>query len=124
MIWDEASRAASKADGIPPMFPVDNDAPRPAVPHSERIFAASKDLHDAYARGEEWTKVMPLHEAYVIFFLETVSDAIGALCDRWNAAGRPGHFPDSIAVQEELKRIICLEDNQARGAAEPEADTP
>ena len=121
MIWDEASRAAAKADGIPPMFPIDSDAPRPAVPHSERIFAASKDLHDAYARGDEWTKVMPLHEAYVLFFLETISDAVSALCDRWNAAGRIGHFPDSIAVQEELKRIICLEDNRGRITPEPEA---
>lgn len=106
------------------MFPIDVDAPRHGIPRAERIFAASKELHDAYARGEEWTKVMPLHEAYVIFFLETISDAVSDLCDRWNAAGRIGHFPDSIAVQEELKRIICLEDNQAREtAATPEATT-
>lgn len=118
MIWTEASRAVADADGIPPMFPVDTDAPRPAVPHSERIFAASKDLHDAYVREEAWTKVMPLHEAYTVFFLETVSDAVSALVDRWVAAGRPGHFPDALAVQEELKRIICLEDNQGRGTAE------
>ncbi|HEX9228299.1 MAG TPA: hypothetical protein VF885_16980 [Arthrobacter sp.] len=103
------------------MFPIDVDAPRPEVPHSERIFAASKELHDAYARGDEWTKAMPLHEAYVIFLLETVSDAVSDLCDRWNDAGRIGSFPDSIAVQEELKRIICLEDNRGRDAAATEA---
>lgn len=103
------------------MFPVDVDAPRPAIPHSERIFAASKELHEAYARGDEWTKAMPLHEAYVQFFLETISDAVSDLCDRWNAAGRIGSFPDSIAVQEELSRIICLEDNRGRDATESEA---
>lgn len=103
------------------MFPIDIDARRPEVPHSERIFAASKELHDAYARDEEWTRSMPLHEAYVLFFLETISDAVGDLCDRWNAAGRIGTFPDSIAVQEELKRIICLEDRQvAEAAGKPE----
>mgnify|MGYP003542390455 FL=1 len=106
------------------MFPIDVDAPRPKIPHAERIFAASKELHDAYARGDEWTKAMPLHEAYVLFFLETISDAVSDLCDRWNAAGRIGSFPDSIAVQEELKRIICLEDNRGRDAAESEAATP
>ena len=106
------------------MHPVNADAPRPEIPHSERIFAASSELHDAYARGEEWTTVMPLHEAYVVFFLETISDAVSDLCDRWNAAGRIGSFPDSIAVQEELKRIICLEDNRGRDAAESEAATP
>lgn len=103
------------------MFPVDVDAPRPAIAHSERIFAASRDLHDAYVRGDEWTNAMPLHEACVIFFLETISDAVSDLCDRWNSAGRIGSFPDSIAVQEELKRIICLEDNRAREATKPES---
>lgn len=92
------------------MFPVDDMAPRPETPHAERIFAASKDLFDAWSRGEAWALEKPLHEAYVIFFLETISDAISDLCDRWNAAGRPVNFPDSLAVQEELKRIICLED--------------
>ncbi|WP_227471680.1 hypothetical protein [Paenarthrobacter sp. YJN-5] len=92
------------------MFPVDAMAPRPETPHAERIFAASKDLFDAWSRGESWALEKPLHEAYVIFFLETISDAISDLCMRWDAAGRPGNFPDSLAVQEELKRIICLED--------------
>lgn len=84
------------------MFPIDPEAPRPEIPHAERIFAASKELHDAYARGEEWTKAMPLHEAYVLFFLESISDAVSDLCERWHNAGRPGNFPDSIAVQHEL----------------------
>lgn len=105
------------------MFPIDVDAPRPQIPHSERIFAASRELHEAYARGEEWTKAMPLHEAYVQFFLETISDAVSDLCDRWNAAGRIGSFPDSIAVQAELSRIICLEDNRGRDAAATGAET-
>lgn len=99
------------------MFPIDVDAPRPKIPHSERIFAASKELHDAYTRDDEWTRRMPIHEAYVFFFLEVTNDAIGDLLDRWNDAGRIGSFPDSIAVQEELKRIICLEDNRGRDAA-------
>jgi hypothetical protein len=103
------------------VFPIDVDAPRPPIPHAERIFAASKELHDAYARGEECTKVMPLHEAYVVFFLETISDAVVAMTEKWHDSGRIGHFPDSIAVQHELQRIICLEDNRARDAANPEA---
>lgn len=98
------------------MFPLD-DSPRPEIPHAERIFAASKELHDAYARDEEWTRGQPLHEAYVLFFLETVNEAIGALNDRWKDNGMVGQFPDSLAVQDELKRIICLEDQQAQEAA-------
>ncbi|HEX9089245.1 MAG TPA: hypothetical protein VF867_17275 [Arthrobacter sp.] len=98
------------------MFPIDIDAPRPVIPHSERIFAASKELHDAYARDEEWTRRMPIHEGYVFFFLEVTNDAIGDLIRRWDEAGRPGPFPDALAVQEELKRIICLEDTQAAAA--------
>ncbi|MET4143909.1 hypothetical protein [Arthrobacter sp. UYCo732] len=100
------------------MFPIDTDAPRPEIPHAERIFAASKELHDAYARDEEWTRDKPLHEAYVLFFLETLNDAISALNDRWNQAGRIGPFPDSLAVSDELKRIICLEDAQEHDSAQ------
>jgi hypothetical protein len=106
------------------VFPVDIDAPRPDIPHAERIFAASKELHDAYARGDEWTKAMPLHEAYVQFFLETLNDAIGALMERWKTGGMVGEFPDALAVQDELKRIICLEDKQAAGAAVAPEATP
>lgn len=98
------------------MFPIDPAAPRPAVPHAERIFAASKELHDAYARGEEWTKAMPLHEACVIFFLETISDAAVAVAERWHEAGRIGTCPDTFAIQHELQRIICLEEDRGRGA--------
>ena len=94
------------------MFPIDIDAPRPEIPHAERIFAASKELHDAYARDEEWTRRLPLHEAYVFFFLEVTNDAIGDLIDRWKTNGMVGGFPDALAVQDELKRIICLEDQQ------------
>jgi hypothetical protein len=98
------------------MFPVDLMADRPVVPHSERIFAASKELHDAYGRGEEWTLNVPLHEAYVLFFLEVTNDAIGDLVTRWKTNGMVGEFPDALAVQAELKRIICLEDKQASEA--------
>jgi hypothetical protein len=94
------------------VFPIDIDAPRPEIPHAERIFAASKELHDAYARDEEWTRRLPLHEAYVFFFLEVTNDAIGDLIDRWKTNGMVGGFPDALAVQDELKRIICLEDQQ------------
>lgn len=94
------------------MFPIDAMAPRPMTPHAERIFAASKDLFDAWSRGEAWAVEKPLHEAYVIFFLETISDAVVAMVERWNAAGRPGNYPDSLAVHHELARIICLEDRQ------------
>lgn len=103
------------------MFPVDPMAHRPETPHAERIFAASKDLYDAWTRGEAWAVEMPLHRAYVIFFLETINDAITDLNNRWDAAGRPGPFPDSLAVQGELKRIICLEDQQMDPAS---AGTP
>lgn len=92
------------------MFPIDTDSPRPDIPYSERIFAASKELHDAYARDEEWTRLMPLHEASVLFFLEMTGDAITALNKRWDEAGRPGPFPDSLAVRDELNRVVCLED--------------
>lgn len=95
------------------MFPIDIDAPRPEIPHSERIFAASKELHEAYARNEEWTKVMPLHEAAVQFVLETVSDATMSLILKWDEAGRPGAFPDALAVRDELNRIACIEAKQA-----------
>lgn len=97
-----------------PVFPIDPMAPRPETPHSERIFAASKEVHDAYTRGEDWTKDMPLHEAYVQFFLEMTGDAITDLINRWDVAGRPGNFPDALAVRDELNRIICLEDQQER----------
>lgn len=108
------------------MFPIDPYADRPAVPYSERIFAASKELHDAYGRGEEWTRAMPLHEASTLFFLEVLSDAIGDLNERWNAAGRPGPFPDSLDVQAELRRIICLEDGASQKApgADPSPTMP
>lgn len=99
------------------MFPLDIDAPRPEIPHAERIFAASKELHDAYARGEAWTRDRPLHEACVLFFLESLNEAICALNNRWSDGGRFGPFPDSLAVSDELKRIICLEDTQAAVAA-------
>lgn len=99
------------------MFPIDHSSDRPEVPYSERIFAASKEVLDAYARDEEWTRAMPLHEAYVLFFMETVNDAIGALNQRWKDNGMVGDFPDSLAVQDELKRIICLEDKQVQEAA-------
>lgn len=102
------------------MFPIDAMASRPEVPHAERIFAASKDLYDAWSRGESWALEMPLHRAYVFFFLESINDAIDDLIDRWKNGGMVGGFPDSLAVQDELKRIICLEDKQAE-AAEPEA---
>jgi hypothetical protein len=102
------------------VFPIDTDAPRPEIPHSERIFAASKELHDAYARDEEWTRAMPLHEATVLFFLEMTGDAIHALNTRWDEAGRPGHFPDSLAVRDELNRIVCVEGICA-GAGAPES---
>lgn len=104
------------------MFPIDVDAPRPALPHAERIFAASKELHDAYVRGEEWTRRLPIHEAYVFFLLEVANDAIGDLMERWKTSGMVGAFPDALAVQAELKRIICLEDKQAAEAVgTPEA---
>lgn len=108
--WEDYTggpRVPEPAIGI---FPVDVMAPRPATPHSERIFAASKDLYDAWSRGESWALEKPLHESYVIFFLETISDAVVAMVERWNAAGRPGNYPDSLAVHHELARIICLED--------------
>lgn len=92
------------------MFPINLSSVRPEVPYSERIFAASREVFDAYERGEEWTLRVPLHEAYVLFFLETVNDAIGDLNDRWKNSGMVGGFPDSLAVQDELKRIICIED--------------
>ena len=95
------------------MFPIDLGADRPEVPYSERIFAASKDVFDAYGRDEEWTRRVPLHEAYVLFFLEMTNDAIGDLIDRWKNTGMVGEFPDALAVQDELKWIICLEDKQA-----------
>lgn len=106
------------------MFPIDVDAPRPEVPHSERIFAASKELHDAYARDDEWTRRMPLHEAYVFFFLEATNDAISDLMERWKTNGMVGEFPDALAVQDELKRIICLEDQQAAEADRMAEATP
>jgi hypothetical protein len=104
------------------VFPIDLTSDRPEVPYSERIFAASKEVSEAYERNEEWTRRVPLHEAYVLFFLETVNDAIGDLNQRWKDNGMVGAFPDSLAVQDELKRIICLEDKQAaEAAATPEA---
>lgn len=105
------------------MFPIEVDAPRPETPHSERIFAASKELHDAYERGDEWTKAKPLHEAYVLFFMETLNDAIGALNDRWDEGGRIGPFPDSLAVQDELKWIICLEETPPAKSGTPDPIT-
>jgi hypothetical protein len=98
------------------VFPIDLTSDRPAVPYSERIFAASKKVFEAYQRNDEWTRRVPLHEAYVLFFLETVNDAISDLNQRWKENGMVGGFPDSLAVQAELKRIICLEDQQAREA--------
>lgn len=98
------------------MFPIDIDAPRPEIPHSERIFAASKELHDAYARDEEWTRVMPLHEASVLFFTEVIGDAMHALNTRWDEAGRPSDFPDALAVRDERNRIACAEGKAAPGA--------
>jgi hypothetical protein len=92
------------------VFPIDLGSDRPEIPYSVRIFAASKEFHDAYARDEEWTRRMPIHEAYVLFFLDMTGDAISAMNRRWDKAGRPGHFPDSLVVQDELRRIICLED--------------
>lgn len=104
------------------MFPIDLMSDRPEVPYSERIFAASKEVFDAYERDEEWTRRVPLHEAYVLFFLEMTNDAIGDLIDRWKANGMVGEFPDALAVQDELKRIVCLEDEHAVAAAmKPEA---
>lgn len=98
------------------MFPIDAMAPRPDVPHAERIFAASKDLYDAWARGETWAVDTPLHSAYVLFFLETINDAIGDLVDRWKDNGMMGEFPDALAVQDDLRRIICVEAHQGSDA--------
>lgn len=106
------------------MFPIDLMSDRPEIPYSERIFAASKEVFDAYARDEDWTRRVPMHEAYVLFFLETVSDAIGDLNQRWKDNGMVGEFPDSLAVQDELKRIICLEDQQAAEADRMAEATP
>lgn len=100
------------------MFPIDDMAPRPEIPHAERIFAASKDLYSAWERGESWALDLPLHRAYVFFFLETINDAIGELNQRWKEHGMVGEFPDSLAVQDELKRIICIEDKQEAGTCE------
>jgi hypothetical protein len=98
------------------MFPIDTMAPRPDVPHAERIFAASKDLYDAWTRGETWAVDAPLHSSYVFFFLETITDAIGDLVDRWKDNGMVGEFPDALAVQDELRRIICVEVQQGTEA--------
>jgi hypothetical protein len=100
-----------------PVFPIDLVSDRPEIPYSERIFAASKEVFDAYQRGEEWSHRVPLHEAYVLFFLEMTNDAIGDLINRWKTNGMVGEFPDALAVQDELKRIICLEDKQAAATA-------
>lgn len=111
--WEDYTGGRERPEPKFGMFPIDVLANRPETPHAERIFAASKDLYDAWARGEAWAVEKPLHEAYVIFFLETINDAISDLNQRWKNHGMVGNFPDSLEVQYELKRIICLEDATA-----------
>lgn len=98
------------------MHPADTMAPRPDVPHSERIFAASRELFEAWERSEPWAVQKPLHEAYVLFFLDSIMDAITDLINRWKDDGMVGPFPDSLEVQDELRRIVCLEDARAAAA--------
>lgn len=103
------STAGPSATG---MWPIDPFAPEPAVPHSERIFAASRELHEAYARGDEWTKDVPLHEAAVLLVMETVDNSILALIDKWRDAGMPGAYPSVLEAHNELVRIASSEVKQ------------
>lgn len=91
------------------MYPIDDNAPRPEIPYSERIFATSKELHEAYANKEPWTETTPLHEASVLLVLTAVEDATWALVDRWNDCGMMTPFPDALAVRDEIIRIVCKE---------------
>ncbi|MBG0738621.1 hypothetical protein IV500_04195 [Paeniglutamicibacter antarcticus] len=105
------------------MWPFGYDAKEPVIPYSERIFAASAELHAAYARDEPWTRQMPLSEASVLLVTETIDTAIWRLINTWRdrwTAGDQQPFPAANDVHNELIRIVALEGKAEQAALKAE----
>lgn len=91
------------------MYPIDIDAPRPAIPNQERIFAAAAELQKAYEANEDWTKGQPLSEAMVLLTLTAVEEGLRARIDEWAAGSRQTPYPDMLEAIDEILRIVSKE---------------